>query len=89
MNRKLFLEVLPCSIDFSDFNALLIDIAFPITQKHEVVILERLRPTVRGGPRKSDSRIKCKIRQTTRRSHRDEQDEKKEVFRGVQSKGST
>jgi len=46
MNRKLFLEVLPCSIDFSDFNALLIDIAFPITQKHEVVILERLRPTV-------------------------------------------
>jgi IS1 family transposase len=42
----------------------------------------------RGGPQKSDSRIKCKIRQKTRRSHRDEQDEEKEIFSRVQGKGS-
>jgi hypothetical protein len=34
---------------------------------------------LRDGPRKSDSRIRCKIRQTTRRSHRDEQDKEEEV----------
>ena len=45
-NRKLFLEVLPCSINFSDFNALWVDIAFSITQKHEVVKLGLLRPAV-------------------------------------------
>ena len=38
---------------------------------------------LRGGPRKSGSRIRCKIRQTTRRSHRNEQDKKEQVLGGV------
>ena len=38
---------------------------------------------LRGGPRKSDSRIRCKIRQMTRRSHRNEQDKEEQVLGGV------
>jgi hypothetical protein len=54
----------------------------------EVRFMEYGTSHVRGGPRKSDSRIRCKIRQTTRRSHRDEQDKEEEVCSRVQSKGS-
>ena len=43
----------------------------------------------RGGPRKSDSRIKCKIYDERRGNNRDDQDKAEQVFVGIQGESST